>query len=152
VFGADHTQLVLPAAALAIGLRSADPQLLAILTRAAGDLAAKGVEAPTVTAQVARALRDELRSDRSTIEHAAKRLGLTPRSLQRRLKDEGTAFQVVREDVRRQLAERYLADRLSLAEISFLLGFSEPSAFFRAFKRWTGLTPLEARRRAAAPA
>jgi AraC-like DNA-binding protein len=51
----------------------------------------------------------------------------------------------VREDVRRELAQRYLADGLSIAEISFLLGFSEPSAFFRAFKRWTGKTPLEAR-------
>ena len=72
-------------------------------------------------------------------------LGLTSRSLQRRLKDEGTAFQTLREDVRRELAQRYLSDGLSIAEISFLLGFSEPSAFFRAFKRWTGKTPLESR-------
>ena len=67
------------------------------------------------------------------------------RSLQRRLKDEGTAFQTVREDVRHELAQRYLDDNLSISEISFLLGFSEPSAFFRAFKRWTGLTPVERR-------
>ena len=43
------------------------------------------------------------------------------------------------------LADRYLGDDHSMAEISFLLGFSEPSAFFRAFKRWTGLTPIERR-------
>jgi len=152
VFGAPVTQLVLPAAALAAGLASADANLLAILTRAADELAAKGVEAPTIAAQVARVLRDELRSERGTIEHTAKRLGLTARSLQRRLKDEATSFQAVREQVRQQLAQRYLEDRLSLAEISFLLGFSEPSAFFRAFKRWTGTTPLEARRRALAGA
>jgi hypothetical protein len=59
---------------------------------------------------------------------------------------EGTSFNAVREDVRRQLSRRYLDEGLSIAEISFLLGFSEPSAFFRAFKRWTGVTPLEARR------
>jgi len=85
----------------------------------------------------------------------AKQLGLTVRSLQRRLKDAGTSFQAAREDVRRTLAQRYLDDGLAIAEISFLLGFSEPSAFFRAFKRWTGLTPLERRaerRAAAAPA
>ena len=51
----------------------------------------------------------------------------------------------MREDIRKQLARRYLDDKLAIAEISFLLGFSEPSAFFRAFKRWTGMTPLEAR-------
>ena len=55
------------------------------------------------------------------------------------------SFNTVREDVRKQLARRYLDDELAIAEISFLLGFSEPSAFFRAFKRWTGMTPLEAR-------
>jgi AraC-like DNA-binding protein len=53
----------------------------------------------------------------------------------------------VREGIRRELATRYLDADLSIAEISFLLGFSEPSAFFRAFKRWTGLTPLESRQR-----
>jgi AraC-like DNA-binding protein len=51
----------------------------------------------------------------------------------------------LREDVRKTLADRYLHEGLSFAEISFLLGFSEPSAFFRAFKRWTGLTPYERR-------
>lgn len=73
---------------------------------------------------------------------------MTPRSLQRRLKDENTSFNAVREQVRRDLTQRYLADNLSISEISFLLGFSEPSAFFRAFKRWTGMTPIEARRAA----
>ena len=73
---------------------------------------------------------------------------MTPRSLQRRLKEENTSFNAVREQVRRELTQRYLADNLSISEISFLLGFSEPSAFFRAFKRWTGMTPIEARRAA----
>jgi AraC-like DNA-binding protein len=152
VFGADQTQLVLPRAALDIALASSDPQLLAILTRAASDLVGRGIADPTIAAQVARVLHDELRSDHATIEHVAKRLGLTARSLQRRLKDESTSFQGVREQVRQELAQRYLEERLSISEISFLLGFSEPSAFFRAFKRWTGLTPVEARRRALAPA
>jgi AraC-like DNA-binding protein len=151
VFGAPITQLVMPRTALAAAMTSADPKLLAILTRAADELARKTPE-PTITAQIARVLREALRDDQATIEAVAKRLGLTARSLQRRLKDEGASFQGVREDVRRELAERYLSDNLSIAEISFLLGFSEPSAFFRAFKRWTGTTPLEARRRVAAGA
>jgi AraC-like DNA-binding protein len=148
-FGAEHTQLVLPRVALDATLVSSDPSLLAILTRAADELHRRAPADPTLTAQVARVLRDALRSDEGNIDHIAKRLGLTARSLQRRLKDEGTSFNALRETVRRDLAKRYLDEKLSIAEISFLLGFSEPSAFFRAFKRWTGTTPLEARRRAA---
>jgi AraC-like DNA-binding protein len=146
-FGAEHTQLVMPASALAASLVSSDPALLAILARAADELARKGPEPATLAAQVARVLHEALRGDDGGIDHVAKRLGLTSRSLQRRLKDEGTSFNAVREHVRRELAMRYLDDKLAIAEISFLLGFSEPSAFFRAFKRWTGTTPLEARRR-----
>jgi AraC-like DNA-binding protein len=147
-FGAPINQLVFPAAALDASLTSSDPGLLAILTRAADELAARAPADPSLQAQVARVLRDALRADEGHVDHVAKRLGLTSRSLQRRLKDEGTSFNLVREQVRRDLTQRYLAENLSIAEISFLLGFSEPSAFFRAFKRWTGMTPVEARRAA----
>jgi AraC-like DNA-binding protein len=148
-FNASETQLVLPRAALDHELTSSDPVLLAILTRAAEDVARRTSDDPSLAAQVARVLRDALRDDAGNIDTVAKRLGMTSRSLQRRLKDEGSSFQVVRDTTRKELARRYLDARLSIAEISFLLGFSEPSAFFRAFKRWTGLTPLEARARPA---
>ena len=144
-FGAEHTQLVMPAAVLEAPLVSSDPALLQILTRAAEELAKRAPVPPTLAAQVGRVLAESLRSGEATIGHVAKRFGMTERSLQRRLKDEGVSFNTVREDVRKQLARRYLDDKLAIAEISFLLGFSEPSAFFRAFKRWTGMTPLEAR-------
>ena len=147
VFGAETTQLVLPASVLDASLVSSDPSLLGILTRAADELVRRTPTDPLLTASVRRALHDLLRSDDANIDVVAKRLGLTGRSLQRRLKDEGTSFAELREDVRRDLAHRYLADGLAIAEISFLLGFSEPSAFFRAFKRWTGETPLAHRQR-----
>jgi len=143
-FDAKFTQLILPKRVLDLPLTSADPALAAILTRTADQLSAKQPESPTLIAQVRRQLATTLQNE-AQIEEIAQRLGLTARSLQRRLKDEGTSFQAVREDVRRELASRYLDDNLSFAEISFLLGFSEPSAFFRAFKRWTGLTPQESR-------
>jgi AraC-like DNA-binding protein len=70
------------------------------------------------------------------------RLGVPARTLQRRLRSEGTTFAKKTDEVRRQLAERYLADRrTSVAEVAFLLGFSDVSAFHRAFVRWTGQTP-----------
>ncbi len=152
VFDAERTQLVLPAAALEATLVSADPALLAILSRAADELGKKTASDPLITAQVKRVLHEALRTDDAHVDLVAKRLGLTGRSLQRRLKDEGTSFQDLREDVRRELAQRYLDGGLAIAEISFLLGFSEPSAFFRAFKRWTGETPLSHRQRRAVPA
>lgn len=145
-FGAPRDQLVMPVAALDASLISSDPALLAILTRAADELKAKAPADPSLQAQVARVLREALRANEGHVELVAKRLGMTSRSLQRRLKEENTSFNEVREQTRRDLTQRYLADNLSISEISFLLGFSEPSAFFRAFKRWTGMTPIEARR------
>ncbi len=147
LFDAEETQLVLPASAIDAPMTTADPGLLAVLTRAADDLLARADRDPPITSQVRRALHRALRSDDATVDRVARGLGLTGRSLQRRLRDEGTSFQDVRDDVRRALAQRYLDDGLAIAEIAFLLGFSEPSAFFRAFKRWTGQTPLAHRRR-----
>jgi AraC-like DNA-binding protein len=144
-FGADHTELVLPGSTLDKRLTTADPSLLAILRAPAEAALSRGpVDAP-LTDQVKRAIRGALESDDAQLEAVARKLGMTGRSLQRRLKDEGTAFQAVRDEMRKELADRYLGQGMSFSEISFLLGFSEPSAFFRAFKRWTGLTPFERR-------
>ncbi len=143
-FGAEHTQLVFPTSALSASLQTSDPALLQILTRAASELV-RAPEPTTITDRVARVIGESLQHDQANIAHVAKKLGMTERSLQRRLKEADASFNAIREEVRKQLANRYLADKLAIAEISFLLGFSEPSAFFRAFKRWTGMTPLEAR-------
>jgi AraC-like DNA-binding protein len=148
-FGAEHTELVLPRAAIDGALVTADPALLEILTRHAEHLRVSASREPPLSAQVQRALQEALRGGDGEIEVVARGLGLTARSLQRRLKEEGRSFVGLREEVRRTLAARYLDDGLAIAEVSFLLGFSEPSAFFRAFKRWTGTTPRAAR---AAPA
>ncbi|HYC56158.1 MAG TPA: AraC family transcriptional regulator [Candidatus Binatia bacterium] len=80
----------------------------------------------------------------------AARLALSEKTLQRRLKDEGTTYQELLDRTRRQLAEQYLREgSLSVCEVTFRLGFSDQSAFTRAFKRWTGLAPGEFRDRPA---
>jgi AraC-like DNA-binding protein len=145
VFGARHTEMIFDEDVLDLPLATADANLAAILMPAAEEKRAKRPKDPPFTDQVARALRAALSSDDAQLGAVATRMGMTGRSLQRRLKDEGTSFQELREKTRRALASHYLAEDLSLSEIAFLLGFSEPSAFFRAFKRWTGKTPLEAR-------
>jgi AraC-like DNA-binding protein len=144
-FGARHTELVFDRDVLAVPLVTADPNLLEILLPAAEGKRGQPSPEALLADQVRRALRAALCRDDANLDAIARRLGLTGRSLQRRLRDEGTSFQAVRDEIRRELADRYLGEGMSLAEISFLLGFSEPSAFFRAFKRWTGRTPLERR-------
>lgn len=77
-----------------------------------------------------------------TIAQIGERLNMSERTLQRRLSDRGHSFQALVDEARRQLAERLLTQSsYSLADISFLTGFSEQSAFTRAFKRWCGQTP-----------
>ena len=73
---------------------------------------------------------------------------LSQRTLQRRLQEENSSFQQLLDETRRELAVQYLAqpDR-SLLEIAYLLGFADPSNFFRAFRRWFGTTPGEYRSR-----
>ena len=71
---------------------------------------------------------------------------MSQRTLQRKLKDEGTSFSDLLQDSRMQLSKRYLRQPgRSVVETSYLLGFAEPSAFSRAFKRWTGQTPAQYR-------
>ena len=84
---------------------------------------------------------------KANLESVADKLAISTRTLRRRLKDEGYTFQEVKNLARERLAKHLLANtRLSLSEISFVVGFSELSAFSRAFKRWTSNTPQDYRR------
>ena len=77
-----------------------------------------------------------------TLPIVAGHLALSSRTLQRRLQERGLVFQEILENTRRELAIRYLQDKnLSLTDIALLLGYSEQSAFNRAFKRWYNETP-----------
>ena len=86
------------------------------------------------------------------LEAVAYRLATTPRTLQRRLAREATSYDDLRESVRKNAAEELLDERmLSIAEIAYLLGYSEPAAFHRACKRWFHAGPQALRRRFAPP-
>ncbi len=104
------------------------------------------LSAQETVSRVKHAILDRLPSGTPGAEEIARDLIMSPRTLQRRLTNEGTSFKRLLEIVRRELAEQYIADPgCSLADITYLLGFSEASAFSRAFKRWTGESPSSVR-------
>lgn len=96
--------------------------------------------------KVEAAIEPMLASGDVTIAGVARELGMSRQTLYRRLKAEGVTFEEILEAKRRQLAIRYLAiERESVKSASYKLGFSDPAAFSRAFKRWTGSSPSEFR-------
>ncbi|WP_295470903.1 AraC family transcriptional regulator [uncultured Pseudomonas sp.] len=102
--------------------------------------------AATMAERVRAVLLELLPSNTATIEQAALRLGLSKRTLQRRLEEEGESFRALVNTTRASLARHYLGStRLSGGEIAFLLGFEDPNSFYRAFQDWTGETPDTAR-------
>jgi AraC-like DNA-binding protein len=126
-------------------LRRQDPVLHSILYRNAEELAARLPETDSVVDELRRLLTRMAQGD-SDIELVARSMATSVRSLQRRLTAAGTSYQKILDSTRREAAGRHLADRaLSITEVGYLLGYSEPAAFHRAFKRWYGSTPHEFR-------
>lgn len=145
-YGCPRNELVLARALLELPQRRAELQLLAILDRQLGNLLSGLPESRRFRDVVKRCMMDELPEREPVVAVIAKKLHMSARSLQRRLQSEGTSFAEVLSDLRRDRALRYLQDqRISIAEVAFLLGFRDATAFHRAFKRWTGITPAKYR-------
>lgn len=88
-----------------------------------------------------------MRGGNTAVDRVAEQLGMSARTLQRKLRTFGTSHQELLDEMRKDLAMRYLHEpEMAVCEVAYLLGFSESSAFHRAFKRWTGTTPSEFRR------
>ena len=128
--------------------RTSDPHLAAVLERHARDLDARLPADDSYTSRVGRAVDGRLATGAIDLSSIAAVLGVSPRTAQRRLRDEGTSHQRIVDDLRRELALRHLeAGTLGVQQIAFLLGFSDQSAFNHAFRRWTGKAPGSFRRR-----
>jgi AraC-like DNA-binding protein len=141
-YGAAANRVELRRADLARTHHTADPHLVALLERHARALETELPAGDTVTARVRRALDHRLAAGDTSLAAIARALGASPRTVQRRLRDEGTTHQRVLDELRHQLALRHLDARaLTVQEIAFVLGFSDLSAFHHAFKRWTGTSP-----------
>ncbi|MEO8180520.1 MAG: AraC family transcriptional regulator ligand-binding domain-containing protein [Deltaproteobacteria bacterium] len=141
-FSAGAVGLVFSTRLLDQPLRSASPQLAALLENVAREKTLALPAPADALAQIRIALRSCLRAGHTSLAQLARRVARSPRSLQRQLALEGTTFAAELDEARHELALALLAQpALALQEVSFLLGFSEPSAFHRAFRRWTGEAP-----------
>lgn len=144
------TRLVLDPVSLGLPMRQSDPALLALLDQQAERLLREvaSVSAPVETWR--NALVSLIRHGETSLTALAKAHHMSPRSLQRRLAEQGLSFQQLLDTTRQQLAEAYLRDpHLELAEIALLLGYSEQSAFARAFRQWTDQAPAQWRKQEA---
>lgn len=146
-FGEAHDEIVIDRALLARPMEQAEPALGAVLDQHLGALLAALPEGASFLQRARSALAAELGKGEPSLPALAARLRTSPRSLQRRLRQEGTSLSTLLDGLRSELAVRYLSEsRESISEVAFLLGFSEVSTFHRAFKRWTGVTPAAYRR------
>ena len=141
-FGASADRLVLHRADLDLPFASYNAELLAILSPALERELADHQLRNTLSGQVKWLMKRLLATRRPDMRAIAKELALSERTLQRRLADEGTRFQDVLTEARRELAREYLANgQLDMGDVAFLLGFDDQNSFFRAFRQWEGETP-----------
>jgi AraC-like DNA-binding protein len=146
-FGADRDEFALNADARELPLIHADTHLNDLLLKYCEAALAdrRGGTSPLRT-RVENAISSLLPHGRVLVEDVARSLGMSERTLARKLSDEGLNFTEILQQLRHDLAVRYLDDRkLHVSKIAWLLGFNEVSAFTHAFKRWTGKTPRQMR-------
>ncbi|WP_242393268.1 AraC family transcriptional regulator [Anaeromyxobacter oryzisoli] len=145
-YGAPVAALVLSRATWDAPTSGGDPRLLAALDEHARALLGRA-SGGDGAARTRAAIWAELTGREPSLAAVARRLGTSPRTLQRRLEEEGTRFAAEVDRVRRERAESLLtAPDVAIAEVSWLVGFAEQSAFTRAFRRWTGTSPSAWRR------
>jgi len=149
-FGAETCRMVIARDVWDTPRTGGDPDLFSVLDAHARMLLDQRHTPADIVGRVREAIEAELRGGDPRLESIARRLALSPRTLQRRLRDHGVLFNDVLDATRFRAAKSYLAPGdIAGTEVAYLLGFAEQSSFNRAFKRWSGQTPTEYRRRAA---
>lgn len=147
--GAERDEVAFAGEVARLPVVNADPYLSRLLIGVCEQVLAKRkARTGVLRADVENAIAALLPHGQARLENVAQRLGVTPRTLRRKLAIEGVTFAGVLEDLRLALARHYLAEhQLSISRIAWLLGYTEVSAFSHAFRRWTGRTPRADRSR-----
>lgn len=145
LFGQPEDRIVFDQALLNLPSSHAEPELLQLHEKLASEHMAK-LERQDVVSKVYKIFGEVLETGQVSLDTVAERLDIKPRTLRTRLTEAGTNFNQLLADYRCNLAKHLLSDTdESIDEIVYLTGFSEPSTFYRAFKRWTQFTPVEYR-------
>lgn len=140
-FDTQETAFILHTQWLETPILNANPALFAVFDQHASAML-DNLRQTTLVTRVKKEIIALLKGEEPTLSAVADRLAMGVRSLQLHLKEAGTTYQQLLDEVRCDLAIRHLRETyLSTTDIAYLLGFSEPSVFFRSFKRWTGHTP-----------
>jgi AraC-like DNA-binding protein len=146
-FGAHTDEILYPASLTLLPVTSADMYLNKLLIQYCEEaLSQSRILSKSWRISVENALAPLLPHGQATVSQVSMQLGVSERTLQRRLASEGTSFPEVLNNLRCMLAKRYLREpNLPVSEIAWLLGYSQPTAFTHAFRRWTGKSPKQAR-------
>ena len=146
-FGSARDELIFPVAVTRMAIGSADPHLNELLTKYCEEaLAHRAPARTTLRSSVENAMAPLLPHGQANAVEIARRIGMSHRTLARRLSAEGLTFSEIAEELKGDLARRYLRDGdLPISQIAWLLGYREVSGFTHAFRRWTGMTPRQAR-------
>jgi AraC-like DNA-binding protein len=143
-FDAGEDGVLFPISLMDSSNPSADAGLRLLLQQYAADQLARIPSNPRFSERVRATIRSMLTQGDLGAGTVAAKNSMSDRTLRRRLRDEGTSYQEVLDDVRAQLARRYLANQEhAIDEVALRLGFSDASAFTKAFRRWTGQTPAD---------
>lgn len=142
LFGQARNALIIKSSALSWPLLQHDRNAFLNLQGICEERLAQATKDRSLSEKVMDEISPLLEGQTPSIEQVADSIGMPPWTLRRKLHDHGTSFQVLLNDTRKSLAESYMKDTdLAIGEIAYLLGFSSPTAFQRAFKRWTELSP-----------
>ncbi|WP_417685119.1 helix-turn-helix domain-containing protein [Roseibium sp.] len=146
-FDRERNAILIPKTMLSVQPVKNDNNLYAIIQRSALEEQENLSHRDSPSSLIANAIAESLKTGTCTLDEVAQTLGMSSRTVQRILEEDGTSFRRLTEEIRRSAATRYLRDtRLPIKEIAFLLGFSEISTFSRAVKNWFGQSPKEYRR------
>jgi AraC-like DNA-binding protein len=146
-FGAAHTAISFDAACLALPVVQNERSIKEFLRKAPENIVLKYKNGGSLSARIRRRLRQFLPGDVPEFETLASEMNMTSVTMRRRLHEEGESYQSIKDQLRRDMAISYLShSSRSVMDIALELGFSEPSAFHRAFRKWTGASPGEFRR------
>lgn len=146
-FGASRTEFIISRDTWDQPVRTADPGLVDLLQHQATRLMSQLPSASVLVNDVRNEVRAAMAGGDQRIDEIARHLGMSGRTLQRHLADDGLSYAAIVDEVRLEAAKISLADlSMSLAQVAYFVGFEEQSSFSRAFKRWTGKSPKDYRR------